>query len=174
MSQAATIVFVEHVLWTPDDAWRDALEHLAGRFARVAALDVDEVLELDGFAAQVDAIATWAESTGADPERELGRWFDEHLSLHVRPAPTITRAVRALAAAGEVHLVSALPDRAAESITRHAGCWRSVASLTGDVRDAAALGAVLARHPGTALVADAAATPIPAGVDARALSAPAA
>ena len=39
-----TLVFVEHVLWEPDDAWTAALEHVAGRFARVSPLDVDAVV----------------------------------------------------------------------------------------------------------------------------------
>lgn len=133
---APVLVFVEQVIWTPGDEWRAAVEHVAGRFARVAPLDVDAVLAAGDLAAQLDALDSWAASsgTGVDLDQELGRYLDEHLSMHVRPNPARTRAVRALAAAGPVHAVSALPPRAAESIARHAGAWRSFSELHAPVR----------------------------------------
>ncbi len=161
-SPETTVVFVEHVLWQPDDAWTEALEHVAGRFARVKELDLDAVRAAGALHEQVGYLADWADEAGVDLDRELGRYLDEHLSMHVRPAPTITRAVRALAVAGPVHAVSALPPRAAESIARHAGCWRSFAELHANVRDAASLGEVLEQVTPERVVA-ANPTPLPEG-----------
>ena len=162
------LIFVEHVLWEPDSAWDEALEHLASRFARVQPLDLDAVRGAGPFHAQLAYLAEWATGAGVDLDRELGRFLDEHLSMHVRPAPPVTRAVRALAADGPVHAASALPARAAESIARHAGCWRSISELHADVRDADALDAVLASVSPDRLVA-ADPTPVPAGTAATAL-----
>ncbi|MCW2920708.1 MAG: hypothetical protein JWL76_582 [Thermoleophilia bacterium] len=161
-SSTPSVVFVEHVLWEPDAAWTDALEHVAGRFARATPLDLDAVRAAGALHEQLSYLAGWAADAGVDLDRELGRYLDEHLSMHVRPAPTITRAVRALAVAGPVHAVSALPPRAAESIARHAGCWRSIAELHANVRDAATLGAVLEQLDGARVVA-ADPTPLPEG-----------
>ncbi len=168
-SPATSVVFVEHVLWEPGSAWSEALEHVAGRFARASPLDIDAVRAAGALHDQVDYLAAWANDAGVDLDRELGRYLDDHLSMHVRHAPTVTREVRALAAAGPVHAVSALPPRAAESIARHAGCWRSFAELHANVRDAAALGAGL-EQGGAPEVAAAAATPLPEGTSARALA----
>lgn len=167
-SPSSTVVFVEHVLWEPGAAWIDALEHVAGRFARVKPLDVDAVRAAGALHEQVSCLADWASEAGVDLDRELGRYLDEHLSMHVRPAPTVTRAVRALAAAGPVHAVSALPPRAAESIARHAGCWRSFQQLHADVRDADALGLILEQVVPDRVVA-AAPTPLPTGTSASRL-----
>lgn len=162
------LLFVEHVLWEPDAAWDEALEHLASRFARAAPLDVDAIRAAGPLHEQLERLATWAHGAGADLDRELGRWLDEHLSMHVRPAPALTRSVRALAAAGPVHFASALPPRAAESISRHAGCWRSCAQLHGDVRSADLAAAVIS-ETGAATVVAAAPTPLPDGITPRSL-----
>lgn len=161
--RSTAVIFVEHVLWEPDEAWTDALEYVAGRFARVQPLDVDGVRAAGALHEQVAALATWADGAGVDLDRELGRFLDEHLSMHVRPAPTVTRAVRALAADGPVHAVSALPARAAESIARHAGCWRSFEQLHADVRSAEELETVLAQVAPQRVIA-AEPTPVPEGV----------
>lgn len=156
MTEAApTLVFVEHVLWTPGAEWRGALDYLAGRFARVAPLDVDALLACGPLHVQLEGLVAWAEGPKVDLDRELGRYLDEHLSMHVRPNAALTRAVRAQAARGPVHAVSALPARAAEGIARHGGSWRSFAALHAGVRTAADLDAVLAATGATALVAGA-------------------
>jgi hypothetical protein len=149
-----TLVFVEHVLWQPGAVWRAALDHVADRFARAAPLDVDAILAEPTFARQVDALAGWAQGASVDLDQQLGRWFDEHLSMHVRPTPVVTRAIRSLAATGDVHFVSALPARPAESIVRHVGCWRSAASLVGDARSADDIDAIVERVGAERIVAD--------------------
>lgn len=161
---APALVFVEHVLWTPGDEWTEVVTQLATRFARATPLDADAVLAAGPLHAQLDALAAWAEPASIDLGRELGRWLDEHLSMHVRPDPKVTRAVRALAATGPVHLASALPARAAEAITRHAGCWRSVAELHPDVRTADALATLVAELAPRTVVA-ASPTPVPPGLE---------
>jgi hypothetical protein len=159
----STLVFVEHVLWEPYDAWTEALDHLESRFERATPLDVAAIRAAGPLHAQLDALAVWASEAGCDLDRELGRFLDEHLSMHVRPDPRTTRAVRALAADGPVHAASALPPRAAESLLRHAGCWRSITELHGDVRDADAVARVLAATGGAQVVASA---PTPLPIDA--------
>lgn len=168
MTNAPTIVFVEHVLWQPGAEWHAALEHVADRFARVSPFDVVAIEALGPLHLQLDALDAWAVLAGADLDRELGRWLDEHLSMHVRPNPAVTRAVRALASHGPVHVASSLPARAGEAIARHAGCWRSVALLHAEIRDAAAL-ASLMTEVGADRVFAAAPTPIPDDVNAEAL-----
>lgn len=140
---STVVIPLEHVLWMPGSEWTDAIEHVAGRFARVHPLDATTVLAHDGFDPQLAALAAWAEPTDVDLDRELGRFLDEHLAMHLRPDPAITRAIRAAAAHGPVHVATALGPRAGESLLRHAGCWRSVTEL----------------HPGTSAVEVVAAIP---------------
>lgn len=135
VSASPVLLVVEQDVWTPGAEWRAALEHVAGRFARVAPLDADAILAAGDFAAQVAALDAWAAPLDVDLDRELGRWFDEHLSMHVRPDVTKTRAIRARAASGPVHAASVLPPRAAESLLRHAGAWRSITELHAPVAD---------------------------------------
>jgi hypothetical protein len=71
----------------------------------------------------------------------------------VRPNAGLTRAVRSRASAGPVLAVSALPPRAAESIARHGGSWRSFTALHANVRSAAELDAVLEATGAGTLVA---------------------
>jgi hypothetical protein len=172
MSDRPVIVFVEHVLWQPGTEWDAALDHVADRFARAAPLDVAAIRAAGALHEQLDALQSWADVAGADLDRELGRWFDEHLSMHVRPAPTVTRAVRSLAADGPVHLASALPARAAESIARHAGCWRSVAQLHAPLRSADSL-AELVDSLDPNLVVAASPTPLPPDLTVDSLLQPA-
>lgn len=170
-SSRTTLLFVEHVAWEPGDDWRSAIEHLAARFAKATPLDADAIHGHGGLPAQLDALNAWAAEAGVDLDRELGRWFDEHLSMHVRPDPAVTRTVRALASEAPLHLASALPPRVAEAIARHAGCWRSATDLHAPLRDADALSStVVALGRDVRLVA-APATPLPPGVTATTLDA---
>lgn len=167
--QAPAFIFVEHVVWEPGEEWSEALESIAGRFARVLELDLDAVRAAGPLQAQLAELERWAGDAKVDLDRELGRWFDEHLSMHVRPDPSRTRAVRSLAAERPVHAVSALPPRAAESIARHAGCWRSIAELHAPVRSADQLAALVAEHAPAQVIA-AGSTPLPADVAAASLA----
>jgi hypothetical protein len=137
--QPPALIVVEHVLWTPGAEWDAAVDHVAARFARASPIDVEAVRATGSLRAQVAALAAWSDAAGVDLDRELGRFLDEHLSMHVRPNPAVTRAVRALATTRPVHLASALPARAAEAIARHAGCWRSTAVLHAGLHEDGAL-----------------------------------
>jgi hypothetical protein len=128
-TDAATIIRVEGVLWQPGSDFDAGIDHLATRFARASPLDADAVRAAGDFALQHAMLRDWAASANVDLDRELGRFLDEHLSMHVRPAPKITRRVRALAAAGPVHALTALGPRCGESVLRHAGCWRAITHL---------------------------------------------
>lgn len=124
---------VEHVVWTPGSDWRGAIDHLANRFARAHELDADAIHSLDGLDAQVAALSSWALDAGVDLDRELGRYLDEHLAMHVRPDPAVTRLVRARASTVPIHAVTILGERCAESLLRHTGCWRSITRVHGSV-----------------------------------------
>lgn len=148
----ATVVFVEHVLWEPGRDWELALEHLATRFARSAPLDAAAVRARPDFAGQVAALRDWSQEADIDLDRELGRWFDEHLAMHVRPDPALTRAIRALASSSSIHVATALGARSGESLVRHAGCWRSVSQLHPHVIVGPSLDATIADIGGDARV----------------------
>jgi hypothetical protein len=147
------LIAVEDVLWTPGAEWEEAIRHLAGRFARVVPLDADAILGLGSLEAQLAALEAWAQEAGADLDRELGRWFDEHLSMHVRPNPSVTRSVRAVAAARPLVAYSTLPPRVAEAIARHAGAWRSFAELVAPVRTTEELREVVRARGATLVIA---------------------
>lgn len=170
-SSPATLLFVEHVAWEPRDDWRDAIEHLATRFARATPLDADAIRGRGTLPAQLEALDAWAAKAGVDLDRELGRWFDEHLSMHVRPDPAVTRTVRALASDGPLHLASALPPRVAEAIARHAGCWRSATDLHAPLRDADAVSSTVVALGTDVRVVAGPATPLPPGLAAITLTA---
>jgi hypothetical protein len=137
------VIVVEQLVRAPGDEWRAALEHVTSRFARVAPLDAEAVLDAGDFPAQVAYLVAWAEPLDVDLDRELGRWYDENLAMFVRPDSRVTRSIRALAAERPVHAVSVLPPRAAESLLRHAGAWRSIAELHASTDDATAITASL-------------------------------
>ena len=143
VSAPPALLVVEADIWIPGAEWRAALDHVATRLARVATLDVDAILAAGDIADQVAALDAWAAPLDVDLDRELGRWFDENLAMHVRPDSKRTRAVRALAAERAVHAASALPARAAESLLRHAGVWRSIAELHAPISDLDALATAL-------------------------------
>ncbi len=150
-----SLLVVERVVWTPGDEWREALGHLADRFERVAPLDVNSVLDAGDLSAQLAMLDDWVTEADVDLDRELGRWLDEHLAMHLRPDPGVTRTVRARAADGPVHAASSLGPRAAESLLRHAGCWRSITQLHADLRDDAAFDALAAELDAQPLLVDA-------------------
>jgi hypothetical protein len=77
----------------------------------------------------MEYLADWSSAANIDLDRELGRYLDEHLSMFVRPQPAITRVIRSLAASHQLVGVSVLPPRAVESICRHTGVWRSLATV---------------------------------------------
>ena len=58
---APSVVFVEHVLWEPGAAWSEALEHVAGRFARVKALDVEQVRAAGALHEQLEYLVEMAQ-----------------------------------------------------------------------------------------------------------------
>lgn len=129
------LLVVERHVHVPGEEWREAVEFVLGRFARVAPLDAEAVFNAGDFPAQIAALTAWSAPLDVDLDRELGRWYDEHLAMFVRPDTRVTRAIRAMAAERPVHAVSILPPRAAESLLRHAGAWRSIAELHGSTVD---------------------------------------
>lgn len=161
MSPGPTILFVEHVVWQPGSVWAELVGALADRFARSAPLDATAVLAAGALHEQLELLDAWAGDAGVDLDRELGRWLDEHLAMRMRPDPAVTRAVRSRASRQQLHAASALPPRAAESIARHAGCWRSFSQLHANLRDAAALGSLMRDLSAGAVVA-CPPTPLPA------------
>jgi phosphoglycolate phosphatase-like HAD superfamily hydrolase len=129
------LVRLEGTLWLPGRLWELAVEHVATRFARVRPLDVAALpaaVDPAGLSAAMSALHEWAAGDEAW-QRELVRYFDEHLSMHVRPDPSLSRAVRALGRSTDLVAVSALPEPAARAVLEHAGLARAFADVRGGV-----------------------------------------
>lgn len=122
-------VTLEGTLWIPGTEWTRAIEHVAARFARVRMLDAESINTLPTLREQVEALDVWG-GDDIDWHRELTRYLDEHLSLHLKPQPDVRRAVRTLATRSSIDVVTALPTAAATTIIRHLGLARSVATIT--------------------------------------------
>lgn len=130
---------VEGTIWSPGRLWELALEHLAGRFARVRPLDLDSIPaanDAQSLAEAVEALQAWASGDVAW-QRELVRFFDEHISLHVRPDPSLSRDLRALGRRRHLVAVSALPEGAARAVLQHAGLVRAFAQVQGEASSSA-------------------------------------
>lgn len=119
-------VRVETALWDPARGWPEAVRHVASRFARVRTMDADTLLASGDLATQVRWLLEWA-GTDIDVNRELGRYFDEHLPVHVRPDGATNQRIRSLAKDVEIEAVSALPPAPLESLLRHLGVFRNLA-----------------------------------------------
>ena len=119
---------VETALWDPARGWPEAVRHVASRFARVRVLDADTLLVSGDLATQVRWLLEWA-GTDIDVNRELGRYFDEHLPVHVRPDRATNQRVRSLAREFDIEAVSALPPAPLESLLRHLGVYRNLAGI---------------------------------------------
>lgn len=124
-----TLVWLEGVLWIPSKEWDAAIHHISNRFARAHPLDSDDVLSLNDFHQQHKALTIWSHNAKVDLDRELGRFFDEHLAIYLRPDPGLTRRVRVRASNSSIEVITALGKRSAESILRHTGYWRSITKL---------------------------------------------
>lgn len=131
----ALLVQVESVLWNPGRGWPEALEHLARRFRRLRALDTATVAarsELPDLAPQLRELETWA-GDDIDLDRELGRYFDEHLPVHVRPDRSLNQTVRAAARQGRLVAFSSLPEAPLRSVLAHVGVLRAFDSTCARV-----------------------------------------
>jgi hypothetical protein len=133
MSDAASSFLIESAVWQPGTLWACAMEHLAARFGRVRVLDVTTLPEPDPTAADplgppIASLEAWSHGE-IEWARELARYFDDHLSLHVRPDTRVTRALRAAAQDGDLLAVTRLPIPAAESVLAHAGVRRAVSHV---------------------------------------------
>lgn len=134
MSDAVRVP-IEGTLWKPEALWQAAVEHLSQRFGRVRSLDVDRVVQRlrdDSLAASVSELRQWA-GDDINLEGALGRYFDEHLPMHVRPQRALNQRIRTLRAEGQVlHAVTALPAAPAHSLLRHLGLAREFSVVHAD------------------------------------------
>lgn len=122
---------VESVVWRPDSLWNDAVKHIATRFSRVRQLSDPALADpegLDPLALPIASLDAWA-GDDIDWRRELARYFDEHLSMHVRPSAPVARALRSAGSSATLIAVTRLPDAAARSLLLHAGVSRAVAEV---------------------------------------------
>lgn len=152
-------VHVEGMLWNPAPLWNAAVDAIAARFARLAALDVDAVhvpaaapAASDALGDAVTTLVGWADANGVDAGRELRRFFDEHLPLHVRPDRHANQRLRSLASAGHAVIAcSALPPAPLESLLGHIGVARALSGTVADLRSADDLEGLTATSGGAAL-----------------------
>ena len=127
-ADAPIIVDADALCWNPARAWPAAVEHLHRRFGRVAPLPEDVRGRLAAgtvdLAADLDALGPWAPDD-LDLDRELARFFDEHMPLYVRPDRPLLRDLAAVVAAGhELRFATLLGEAAATAALRHAGVLR--------------------------------------------------
>jgi phosphoglycolate phosphatase-like HAD superfamily hydrolase len=92
------VLFAEQGLAATDALWSEAVAHVARRLGRVKALDAASLPagRRDGLA----ALAAWGDGDVSTWQLELGRFFEEHIPIYVRPSPTLNAAVRRLHRAG--------------------------------------------------------------------------
>lgn len=125
----STVRMLEGDLWLPGREWELAIQDVARRFARVRSLDANAVLSSGPLDQQLAAIHAWA-GEDLDWTSDMTRFFNEHLSLHVKPDPTVTRAVRSMVSEhGQITVETALPEPVAWSLLHHLGLARSVAAV---------------------------------------------
>jgi phosphoglycolate phosphatase-like HAD superfamily hydrolase len=92
------VVFSEPALASTDRLFRDAVEHLARKLGRVKPLDAAAVPETRPEA--LAALSAWAGADVSTWERELARFYEEHLPVYLRPDPALNATIRALRAGG--------------------------------------------------------------------------
>lgn len=124
-----TVRTLEGDLWLPGREWSLAVHDVARRFARVRMLDADHILALGSLVRQIDALHRWA-GDDLDWTSDMTRYFNEHLSLHIKPDPSVTRSIRAVVSDhGKITVETALPESVAWSLLHHLGLARSVETI---------------------------------------------
>jgi phosphoglycolate phosphatase-like HAD superfamily hydrolase len=117
------VIFAEEALAPTATLWSDAVAHIARKLGRVKPLDTG-TLPADR-RATVAALAEWAGSEVSSWETELGRFFEDHIPIYVRPSPALAATVRRLEREGvRLGAWSAGPPPCAEVVVHYLGLAR--------------------------------------------------
>jgi phosphoglycolate phosphatase-like HAD superfamily hydrolase len=149
------VILSERSLPDADGLFAAAVAHIGRKLGRAKPLDVAE-LPPDR-AETVAALDDWA-GGDVDWRGELARYYEDHIPLHVRPAPALNAALRGLAARGvPIGFWSPGPDEAARIVVHHVGLGRRVQAVRvgGSAELAEQLAAELGTRPAETLVVSA-------------------
>lgn len=86
-------------------------------------------------------------------DRELGRFVDEHASMHIHPNAKTNRVIRSLAQQHKLIVFSVMPTHVANSVLQHLGLKRSIDTVVGEVIAETVQQALYAQHEVTAEIA---------------------
>ena len=132
------MILSERTLADTDEIFAAAVVHLARKLGRVKPLDAST---LPRERAQiVEAFDAWA-GDEVDWRGELARFYEDHITLHLRPDSALNAALRQLQAAGiRLACWSAGPDAAAEIVVHQLGLGRRIERIaSGASADVAVL-----------------------------------
>jgi phosphoglycolate phosphatase-like HAD superfamily hydrolase len=125
------VIFSEEALADTGRLFADAVDALARKLGRVKPLDV-AALPAD-HAAAVDALARWGDGDVSTWELELGRFYDDHVPLYLRPDAALNATVRRLEREGvRLGAWSPGPQDAAGSVIRFLGLTRRLEAVRVD------------------------------------------
>jgi phosphoglycolate phosphatase-like HAD superfamily hydrolase len=132
------VILSERTLADTDELFAAGVAHLVRKLGRVKPLDSD-ALPHDP-AEVVAALDVWAGSE-VDWRGELGRFYEDHISVHLRPDPALNAALRRLQAAGiRLGCWSPGPDEAARIVVHQLGLGRRIERIaSGGSADVAVL-----------------------------------
>jgi phosphoglycolate phosphatase-like HAD superfamily hydrolase len=146
------VILSERTLADTDEIFAAAVVHLARKLGRVKPLDPATLP--DGRARVVTALDGWA-GDEVDWRGELARFYEDHISLHLRPNPALNAALRRLQASGiRLGCWSAGPEVAAQITVHQLGLGRRIERIAagGSAGVAVALADELAPSRDQALV----------------------
>lgn len=132
------VILSERTLADTDEVFAAAVVHLARKLGRVKPLDP---ATLPGDRAQiVAAFDAWA-GDEVDWRGELARFYEDHISLHLRPNSALNAALRQLQAAGiRLGCWSAGPQEGAQIVVHQLGLGRRIERIAaGESADVAVL-----------------------------------
>jgi phosphoglycolate phosphatase-like HAD superfamily hydrolase len=132
------VILSERALADTDEIFAAAVVHLTRKLGRVKPLDAATLP--DDRAEIVSALDTWADDE-VDWRGELGRFYEDHIPLHLRPNSALNAALRTLQAAGvRLGCWSPGPDEAAQIVVHQLGLGRQIERIgSGGSADVAVL-----------------------------------
>jgi phosphoglycolate phosphatase-like HAD superfamily hydrolase len=131
------VILSERALADTDDLFAAAVAHVARKLGRVKPLDPETLA--GGRAGTIRALDEWAGSE-IDWRAELGRFYEDHIPVHLRPNPALNAVLRGLQASG-VRLAcwSPGPEEGIRIVIHHLGLARRVEAVgVGESADVAA------------------------------------
>ncbi len=132
------VILSERTLADTDELFAAGVAHLVRKLGRVKPLD-PATLPQDP-AQVVSALDEWAGSE-VDWRGELARFYEDHISLHLRPDPALNAALRQLQSAGiRLGCWSPGPDETARIVVHQLGLGRRIERIAaGGSADVAVL-----------------------------------